>query len=37
MWMFCTYLEIELEITWIACIKRLEISDIIWLLVKEMM
>ena len=27
--------EIELEMTWIACIKRLEVSGMTWLLVED--
>jgi len=29
------YVEIELEMTWVACIKRLEVSSMTWLLVKD--
>ena len=29
------HIEIELEMTWIACIKRLEVSSMIWLLVED--
>ena len=28
-------IETELEMTWIACIKRLEVSDMTWLLVED--
>jgi len=31
------HVERELEMTWIACIKRLEVSGMTWLLVEEMM
>ena len=29
------YVDIELEMTWIACIKKLEVSGMTWLLVKD--
>jgi len=29
------HVEIELEMTWIACIKRLKVSNMTWLLVKD--
>ena len=29
------HIEIELKMTWIACIKRLEVSGMIWLLVED--
>jgi hypothetical protein len=29
------HVEIELQMTWITCIKRLEVSDMIWLLVED--
>jgi hypothetical protein len=29
------YVEIELKMAWIACIKRLEVSGMIWLLVDD--
>ena len=29
------YVAIELEMTWIACIKRLDVSGMTWLLVKD--
>ena len=29
------YVAIELEMTWIACIKRLEVSGMTWLLVED--
>jgi hypothetical protein len=35
MWPDVLHIEIEHEMTWIACIKRLEVSGMIWLLVKN--
>ena len=29
------HVDIELEMTWIACIKRLEVSSMTWLLVED--
>ena len=29
------YVEIELEMVWIACIKRLEVSGMAWILVED--
>ena len=29
------HVKIELEMTWIACIKRLKVSGMIWLFVKD--
>ena len=29
------HVEIKFEMTWIACIKRLEVSDMTWLLVED--
>ena len=29
------HIEIKLEMTWIACIKRLDVSGMTWLLVKD--
>jgi hypothetical protein len=29
------HVEIELKMTWIACIQRLEVSGMTWLLVKD--
>ena len=29
------HVEIELEMTWIVCIKRLEVSGMTWLLVED--
>jgi hypothetical protein len=29
------HVKIELEMTWIACIKRLEVSGMTWLLVED--
>jgi hypothetical protein len=29
------HVEIELEMTWIACIKRLKVSGMTWLLVED--
>ena len=29
------HVKIELEMTWIACIKRLKVSGMIWLLVED--
>ena len=29
------HVEIELEMTWIACIKKLEVSGMTWLLVED--
>jgi hypothetical protein len=29
------HVEIELEMTWIACIKRLEVCGLTWLLVED--
>ena len=31
------HVEIELEMTWIVCIKRLEVSGMTWLLVEDVM
>ena len=33
--MHVLHVEIELEMTWIASIKRLEVSDMTWLLVED--
>jgi hypothetical protein len=29
------YIKVELEITWIVCIKRLEVSSMTWLIVED--